>query len=102
MPVTVIVRFRTKPKRGGRLLELLEQMVCESLAVDGAGAAGLLRDLDDPDVITLITEWRDRGAHGAYMAWRAQEGQAAAADLGGLVAEAPTVSFCERVRGWPA
>lgn len=71
MPVTVLLKMTTKPGSGDELVELLEQILPDTRSFDGCLDLRVLRNLDDPDEITLLQKWEAREKHQAYSAWRA-------------------------------
>lgn len=99
MAVTVLVRLQAKPGEGDRLLEVVKEITPDSVSKDGAGAFELVRDLDDPDTVVMIEKWRDRAAHEAYVAWRA-ETQIGAAELAAVLGAEPEIRYLETVGEW--
>jgi quinol monooxygenase YgiN len=59
---------------GGKLIELLSQMIPETLRKKGAISIEMCVDQDNPDRVVLIQRWQNRTDHETYVAYRKESG----------------------------
>jgi quinol monooxygenase YgiN len=74
MVCTVTAEFVCIDGVGGKLIELLSQMIPETLQKKGAISIDMCVDQDNPDRIVLIERWQNRANHEAYVAYRKKRG----------------------------
>jgi quinol monooxygenase YgiN len=70
----VITEFHAKPERADELVELLGQVVPDSLSHDGCQAISIQRNQDDSANVISLTQWATRGHYESYLAWRSETG----------------------------
>jgi quinol monooxygenase YgiN len=63
-----------RPGRGDDVASLLLEILGESLQHDGCETIRILRDQDDPDHVTGLTQWTERRNFEDYLAWRTEHG----------------------------
>ncbi len=74
MSTLVTNEFFAKPGRGHDVANLLLEILGESLEHDGCETIRILRDQDDPDHVTGLTQWTERHNFEDYLAWRTDQG----------------------------
>jgi quinol monooxygenase YgiN len=70
MSTLVTNEFFAQPGRGNDVATLLLDILGESLQHDGCETVRILRDQDDPDHVTGLTQWTERHNFDDYLAWR--------------------------------
>jgi quinol monooxygenase YgiN len=78
MSTLVTNELFARPGRGDDVANLLLEILGESLKHDGCETIRILRDQDDPDHVTGLTQWTERHNFEDYLAWRTQRGFSAA------------------------
>jgi quinol monooxygenase YgiN len=96
MAMKVVVQLHANPGEGDRLLGFVHEMMLDTVNREGALGHDVLRDLDDPDKIIVVENWRQRSDHEAYRAWRVQT-QSGVAEMSAVLSDRPVVSYCEIV-----
>src|SRR5690349_3590701 len=74
MSTLVTNELFAQPGRGGDVAILLLEILGESLQHDGCETIRILRDQDDPDHVTGLTQWTERHNFEDYLAWRTERG----------------------------
>jgi quinol monooxygenase YgiN len=74
MSTLVTNELFAQPGRGDDVANLLLEILSESLQQDGCEAIRILRDQDDPDHVTGLTQWTERHNFEDYLAWRTKRG----------------------------
>jgi len=74
MSTLVTNELFAQPGRGDDVANLLLEILGESLQDDGCETIRILRDQDDPDHVTGLTQWTERHNFEDYLAWRTQRG----------------------------
>jgi quinol monooxygenase YgiN len=76
MSHTVIAEFECNAGKGAGFLEVLKDALSDTRAFEGCELVEIYTDSDNPDCILLFEKWATRENHGAYMAWRGENGMA--------------------------
>jgi quinol monooxygenase YgiN len=95
---SVLVQMKAHPGQGDRMAEVLDAIMPDTLAAEGAISLELFRARDDTDVFWAVGRWREREDHEKYMAWRAETG-IGHDDLGPLLAEY-SVTYSDTIGEW--
>lgn len=95
-PVIVIARVVAAPGRDEDLRVVLEGLVAPTRAEPGCLRYDLVRDRAEPGVFTFVEEWSDDAALDRH--FQTPHFIAAGERLGPLVAEAPDIRRCVKVR----
>jgi quinol monooxygenase YgiN len=74
MSTLVTNELFAQPGRGDDVANLLLEILGESLLHDGCETIRILRDQDDPDHVTGLTQWTERHNFEDYLAWRTERG----------------------------
>jgi quinol monooxygenase YgiN len=74
MSALVTNELFAQPGRGDDVANLLLEILGESLQHDGCETIRILRDQDDPDHVTGLTQWTERHNFEDYLAWRSERG----------------------------
>jgi quinol monooxygenase YgiN len=74
MSTLVTNELFAQPGRGDDVASLLLEILGESLQHDGCETIRILRDQDDPDHVTGLTQWTERHNFEDYLAWRTERG----------------------------
>jgi quinol monooxygenase YgiN len=74
MSTLVTNELLARPGRGDDVASLLLEILGESLQHDGCETIRILRDQDDPDHVTGLTQWTERRNFADYLAWRTERG----------------------------
>jgi quinol monooxygenase YgiN len=74
MSTVVTNELFAKPGRGDDVANLLLEILGESLQHAGCETIRILRDQDDPEHVTGLTQWAERHNFEAYLAWRTKRG----------------------------
>jgi quinol monooxygenase YgiN len=74
MTTLVTNELFAQPGRGEDVARLLLEILGESLQHAGCQTIRILRDQDDPDHVTGLTQWTERRNFEDYLAWRTQRG----------------------------
>jgi quinol monooxygenase YgiN len=74
MSALVTNELFAQPGRGDDVASLLLEILGESLQHDGCETIRILRDQDDPDHVTGLTQWTERHNFEDYLAWRTEHG----------------------------
>jgi quinol monooxygenase YgiN len=74
MSTLVTNELFAQPGRGDDVANLLLEILSESLQHDGCETIRILRDQDDPDHVTGLTQWTERHNFEDYLAWRTERG----------------------------
>ena len=74
MSTLVTNQLFAQPGRGDDVANLLLEILGESLQHDGCEAIRILRDQDDPDHVTGLTQSTERHNFEDYLAWRTERG----------------------------
>jgi quinol monooxygenase YgiN len=74
MSTLVTNELFARPRRGDAVADLLPEILSESLKHDGCETIRILRDQDDPDHVTGLTQWTERHNFEDYLAWRTKRG----------------------------
>lgn len=74
MSTLVTNELYAQPGRGDDVANLLLEILGESLQHDGCETIRILRDQDDPDHVTGLTQWTERHNFEDYLAWRTERG----------------------------
>src|SRR5579859_5289050 len=74
MSTLVTNELFARPSRGDDVANLLLEILGESLQHDGCETIRILRDQDDPDHVTGLTQWTERHNFEDYLAWRTERG----------------------------
>ena len=74
MSALVTNELFAQPGRGDDVAGLLLEILGESLQHDGCETIRILRDQDDPDHVTGLTQWTERRNFEDYLAWRTEHG----------------------------
>ena len=74
MSTLVTNELFAQPGRGDDVANLLLEILGESLQHEGCETIRILRDQDDPDHVTGLTQWTERHNFGDYLAWRTERG----------------------------
>jgi len=76
MSHTVIAEFACNKGKGAGFLEILKGALPDTRAFEGCELIEIYTDEDNPDRVLLYEKWATRENHGAYMAWRGENGMA--------------------------
>ncbi len=98
MPVTVVVEMQAKPGEGDRMFEVINAIMPDTVAAEGAISFEAVRDRDDRDKFIVVGRWRERDDHESYMAWRAETG--IGHDDLAPVMENVVITYCDTVAEW--
>lgn len=93
MAHTVIVEFKCNAGKGAGFLATLKEGLRDTRAFEGCELVEPYSDSDNPDRIILYEKWATRENHGAYMAWRAENGMAEM--MAEFVSDAPQITHLE-------
>jgi quinol monooxygenase YgiN len=74
MSTLVTNELFAQPGRGDDVANLLLEILGESLQHDGCQTIRILRDQDDPDHVTGLTQWTERHNFEDYLARRTERG----------------------------
>src|ERR1700722_3227510 len=74
MSTLVTNELFARPGRGDDVASLLLEILGESLQHDGCETIRILRDQDNPDHVTGLTQWTERLNFEDYLAWRKERG----------------------------
>ena len=74
MSTLVTNELFAQPGRGDDVANLLVEILGESLQHDGCETIRILRDQDDPDHVTGLTQWTGRHNFEVYLSWRTERG----------------------------
>jgi quinol monooxygenase YgiN len=74
MSTLVTAEFFAQHGRGDDVADLLLEILGESLKHDGCEVIRILRDQDDADHVTGLTQWTGRHNYTDYLAWRTDRG----------------------------
>jgi len=74
MSTLVNTEFFAQPGRGDEVAGLLLEILGVSLTHDGCETIRILRDQDDADHVTGLTQWTERHNYTDYLAWRTERG----------------------------
>ncbi|MCP4907885.1 MAG: hypothetical protein GY910_23175 [bacterium] len=89
MSHTVIADFKCNEGRGAGFLKTLQEALPDTRAFEGCELVEVYTDADNADRIFLYEKWATRENHGAYMAWRAENGMAEM--MGPYISDAPQI-----------
>jgi quinol monooxygenase YgiN len=92
----VITEFHAKAERADELVELLGQVLPDSLSHDGCEAISVQRNQDDRANVISLTQWATRGHYENYLAWRTETGSTATFDE--MLTEPMSVRYFDEVR----
>ena len=76
MSHTVIADFKCNTRTGADFVKLLGEALSDTRAFEGCQLVEIYTDEANPDRVLLFEKWATRENHGAYMAWRAENGMA--------------------------
>jgi quinol monooxygenase YgiN len=96
--VSVVVQMKAKPGEGDRMREVLDAIMPDTLAAEGAISLELFRDRDDGGLFIAVGRWRERADHEKYMAWRAATG-VGHDELSPLLDEV-VITYCDTIGEW--
>jgi quinol monooxygenase YgiN len=74
MAVTVILDLYVKPETVDDVIAGLKADLPDTRAFEGNLKVDVCRDQEDPNHITLVERWAQRGDQEKYIAWRAESG----------------------------
>jgi quinol monooxygenase YgiN len=88
--VTITLALTVKPEVADAAAQDLARGASEARDFEGCRSISIYRHKAEADRFVMIEEWDSQGAHGAYMAWRAESGGLDA--LGDLLAKPPVTN----------
>lgn len=97
MNTHVVTEFTTRPGRAADLIEILTEVLPDSLAHDGCEAISLRHNQDDPTNIVSFTEWASRRHYDDYLAWRTEAGLTD--EIGDMLIEPMSIRYFDEIVG---
>jgi quinol monooxygenase YgiN len=95
MGINIIAQFKTKDGRSNDLIDLLRELLPESLEHGGAEEICIRQNQDNPNDIISAQRWVSREAYESYFSWRTEGG--VTAKIGKLLVEPVDIRFFNEV-----
>jgi quinol monooxygenase YgiN len=95
MSALVTSELFARPGRGDDVADLLLEILGESLKHDGCEVIRILRDQNDADHVTGLTQWTEARNYTDYLAWRTERGFTATFEA--MLTEPLVIHFYDQV-----
>jgi quinol monooxygenase YgiN len=67
LTIRIIAKFHVQPEKAQEFLGLCKKIIDETIKEDGCIEYGLYQDLQNPEILTFLEEWRDESSIDEHM-----------------------------------
>ena len=67
LTIRIVAKFHVKPEKVQEFLGLCKKIIDETIKEDGCIEYGLYQELQNPEILTFLEEWRDESSIDKHM-----------------------------------